>query len=148
MSEPRVFRERLARTSGRLSSTYYFRWVTPAGKRRTISCKTGNKRAAEKIRGMRIFNDGEGKMNLSCEAIEGEFLVVSQFTLCADLRRGKRPGFDPAMKPPEAERLYERFCTELAERTGRPVKKGEFGAEMRVELVNEGPVTFVLTNDQ
>ena len=99
---------------------------------------------AKKIAGLRIFEDDAGKMNLSNEEIGGEFLVVSQFTLCADLSKGKRPGFERAMKPPESERLYERFADRLAALTGRPVRRGKFGAAMQVELVNEGPATFLL----
>ncbi len=99
---------------------------------------------ARKVAGLRVFDDDAGKMNLSNEQIGGEYLAVSQFTLCADLSRGKRPGFDPAMKPPEAERLYERFCEQLATLAGRPVKRGVFGAMMEVELVNSGPATFLL----
>lgn len=83
-------------------------------------------------------------MNLSCGQVEGEFLVVSQFTLCADLSRGKRPGFDDAMKPPESERLYRRFCERLAALSGRPLKTGKFGASMVVSLKNDGPATFWL----
>lgn len=94
-----------------------------------------------KVNGLRIFEDANGRMNLPNE---GEYLVVSQFTLCADLSKGKRPGFDNAMKPPASERMYERFCERLAAETGRPVKRGRFGATMRVELVNEGPATFLL----
>jgi len=97
-----------------------------------------------KIAGLRIFDDEEGKMNRSNEEVRGEFLVVSQFTLCADLSKGKRPGFDPAMRPPESERLYETFCARLATATGLPVKRGKFGASMQVELVNDGPATFLL----
>jgi D-tyrosyl-tRNA(Tyr) deacylase len=100
--------------------------------------------AAARVRGLRLFDDPDGKMNLSCEQVGGEYLVVSQFTLCADLRKGKRPGFDPAMPPPEARRLYDRFCDALARETGRPVKKGAFGESMIVALENEGPATFVL----
>ncbi len=96
-----------------------------------------------KLKGLRIFEDAAGRMNLSAEEIGGEYLVVSQFTLCADLSKGKRPGFEGAMKPPESERLYDRFCERLAAETGRPVRKGRFGATMHVELVNEGPATFV-----
>lgn len=99
---------------------------------------------ARKVAGLRVFDDDDGKMNLSNEEVDGEYLVVSQFTLCADLAKGKRPSFDPAMKPPASEELYEKFCAELAARTGRPVKKGRFGASMRVEIENEGPVTFLL----
>ena len=102
---------------------------------------------AAKIRGLRVFDDADGKMNLSCEEIEGEILVVSQFTLCADLRKGKRPGFDPAMRPPEAERLFNHFCEALAVQTGRPIKRGAFGEKMLVDLRNEGPATFVLDAD-
>lgn len=97
-----------------------------------------------KVKGLRIFDDAAGKMNLSNEDVGGEFLVVSQFTLCADLSKGRRPGFEKAMKPPESERLYDRFCDRLAAETGRPVRKGRFGASMRVELENEGPATFLL----
>ena len=98
---------------------------------------------AKKVAGFRIFDDDAGKMNLSNEQIGGAFLAVSQFTLCADLSRGKRPGFDPAMRPPEAERLYERFCAALEQATARPVQRGVFGASMQVELVNDGPATFL-----
>ncbi len=97
-----------------------------------------------KIAGMRIFEDDRGRMNLSNEDTGGEYLVVSQFTICADLRKGKRPSFEPAMKPPESEELYERFCKALAADTGCPVRKGRFGAHMIVEIENDGPATFVL----
>lgn len=100
--------------------------------------------AVRKVAGLRVFEDDAGRMNRSCEETGGEFLVVSQFTLLADLTKGKRPGFEAAMKPPASERLYERFCERLATATGRPVKRGRFGAEMDVELVNRGPATFVL----
>lgn len=99
---------------------------------------------ARKVAGLRVFDDEAGKMNLSNEQVGGEYLAVSQFTLCADLSRGKRPGFDPAMRPPEAERLYGRFCEGLAALTGRPVRRGVFGASMEVELVNTGPATFLI----
>ncbi len=102
------------------------------------------KAAVAKISGLRIFDDAAGKTNLSTEDIGGEYLVVSQFTLCADLSRGKRPGFDPAMKPPAAQHLYESFCRELAGATGRPVKSGRFGASMRVEIHNDGPATYLV----
>jgi D-tyrosyl-tRNA(Tyr) deacylase len=97
-----------------------------------------------KVAGLRIFDDAAGKMNLSCEEIGGEFLVVSQFTLLADLSKGRRPGFENAMRPPASEQLYDRFCDRLAAATGRPVRKGRFGATMAVELVNDGPGTFLL----
>ena len=97
-----------------------------------------------KVTGLRLFEDKEGRMNLSNEEIRGSYLVVSQFTLCANLSKGKRPGFDRAMKPPESERLYDLFCQHLQSSTGRPVLRGRFGAHMRVELVNDGPATFLL----
>lgn len=100
--------------------------------------------AVAKVKGLRLFDDAAGKTNLSCEDVGGEFLVVSQFTLQADLSRGKRPGFDDAMKPPRSRELYERFCAGLAAATGRPVNTGSFGASMQVELVNDGPATYVL----
>ena len=99
---------------------------------------------AKKIAGLRIFDDAQGKTNLSCEDIGGEFLVVSQFTLCADLSKGKRPGFEMAMRPPGSEQLYLKFCERLAALTGRPVRTGQFGASMVVALRNDGPATYWL----
>ncbi len=99
---------------------------------------------ARKTAGLRVFDDADGRMNLSNGDIGGEWLVVSQFTLCADLGKGKRPSFEPAMKPPEAERLYRLFCERLKALGGRPVHTGSFGASMTVELRNDGPVTFIL----
>ena len=97
-----------------------------------------------KIAGMRIFSDDEGKMNLSCEDVGGKYLVVSQFTLCADTRKGKRPSYVNAMKPPESEAMYEKFCDAFSKSTGLSVERGTFGADMKVELVNDGPVTIWL----
>ena len=97
-----------------------------------------------KIAGLRIFDDAQGKTNLSCEDVGGEFLVVSQFTLCADLSKGKRPGFEAAMRPPGSEQLYLKFCERLGALTGRPVKTGKFGASMVVALSNDGPATYWL----
>lgn len=98
----------------------------------------------KKIAGLRIFDDEQGKMNLSNETIGGEYLVVSQFTLCADLSKGKRPGFEFAKPPIEAEKFYSIFCQQLAEATKLPVKTGIFGEAMVVELSNEGPATFII----
>jgi D-tyrosyl-tRNA(Tyr) deacylase len=98
----------------------------------------------KKIAGLRIFDDAQGKTNLSCEDIGGEYLVVSQFTLCADLSKGKRPGFEMAMRPPGSEQLYLKFADRLAALTGRPVKTGKFGASMLVSLKNDGPATYWL----
>lgn len=100
-------------------------------------------RAAEKLAGLRLFEDPEGRMNLDAGAAGGAFLVVSQFTLAASLARGRRPSFDGAAPPAEAEPLVEALCAGLRER-GLPVATGRFGARMEVELVNDGPVTFVL----
>ena len=100
----------------------------------------------EKLRGLRLFPDSEGKMNLPIEEIGGEFLVVSQFTLYADVRKGRRPSFVHAAEPREAERLYDRFVDLLREGT-IPVATGSFGALMDVELVNDGPVTLILERD-
>lgn len=99
---------------------------------------------SKKIAGLRIFDDAQGKTNLSCEDIGGEYLVVSQFTLCADLSKGKRPGFELAMRPPGSEELYKKFCERLAALTGRAVKTGKFGASMVVSLKNDGPATYWL----
>jgi D-aminoacyl-tRNA deacylase len=98
---------------------------------------------AEKVVGLRIFPDDEGKMNRSVAEIGGALLVVSQFTLYGDARRGRRPSFVDAARPEVAIPLYERFVAVLR-RTGLEVATGEFGAMMDVELVNDGPVTLVL----
>jgi len=102
---------------------------------------------ARKIHGLRIFDDDAGRMNLAIDAVDGAYLVVSQFTLYGDLSKGKRPGFEAALKPPESERLYRRFCDRLASLSGRPIQRGEFGALMKVELVNDGPATFLLDTE-
>ena len=98
---------------------------------------------AEKISGLRIFPDDEGKMNISLKNVDGSALVVSQFTLCGDWRKGRRPSFIDAAEPVEGKRLYEYFCNALGS-LGVLVETGEFGAMMDVSLINEGPVTFVL----
>ena len=99
----------------------------------------------DKCVGLRVFEDNDGKMNLALADIGGEMLVVSQFTLCADTAKGRRPSFDKAMPPDEAERLYEDFCKQVADK-GIKVEKGRFGAKMDVELVNDGPVTLILAD--
>lgn len=96
---------------------------------------------ARKIANMRIFEDDAGKMNRSVREVGGGALVVSQFTLAADLSRGNRPGFTGAAPPELANDLYRRFCARLAEH-GVPVETGEFAAHMAVRLVNDGPVTI------
>ncbi len=101
---------------------------------------------ARKTARMRIFSDENGKMNLSLKDIEGGALVVSQFTLYADCRHGNRPGFTDAEDPERAEFLYEYFCRCLEE-AGIPVEKGIFGADMKVSLVNDGPVTILLERE-
>jgi D-tyrosyl-tRNA(Tyr) deacylase len=98
---------------------------------------------AAKVAGLRIFADSDGLTNLSIGDVGGSVLVVSQFTLCADARRGRRPSFIGAAGPIVGERLYEVFCEILAS-TGVSVSQGRFGAEMDVELVNEGPFTIWL----
>lgn len=98
---------------------------------------------AQKVAGLRIFEDQEGKMNLSVLDIAGSALVVSQFTLYGDCKKGRRPSFVEAAGPREAERLYQVFCTCLRE-AGCPVQTGTFQATMSVSLTNEGPVTLIL----
>jgi D-tyrosyl-tRNA(Tyr) deacylase len=98
---------------------------------------------ADRCLGLRVFEDEAGKMNLSILDIGGQILAVSQFTLSADISRGRRPSFTTAMAPDRAERLFDFFVGEL-KKSGLVVKTGEFGAKMKVRMTNDGPVTFVL----
>jgi len=99
---------------------------------------------APKIAHLRIFEDAEGKMNRSLLDVGGGVLLVSQFTLYADTRRGNRPGYVAAAPPAQAEPLYERVCERLLAEGVRALERGRFGARMQVELVNDGPVTIVI----
>ncbi len=102
---------------------------------------------AEKICGLRIFEDDQGKMNRSVAEVGGAILVVSQFTLHGDVRRGKRPSFDAAAKPDQARRLYEYFV-ERVRSTGLRCETGRFQEMMQVELVNDGPVTILIDSEK
>lgn len=97
-----------------------------------------------KLAGLRLFSDAGGQMNLSLADVGGRALVVSQFTLLASTRKGRRPSYTRSARPGEAEPLYEAFCAALAEATATEVARGVFGADMRVSLVNDGPVTVVV----
>jgi D-tyrosyl-tRNA(Tyr) deacylase len=97
-----------------------------------------------KCMNMRVFSDENDKMNNSIIDIEGKFLVVSQFTLNASTKKGNRPSFIKAARPEFAIPMYERFCNELGIKSGLMVEKGIFGADMKVELVNDGPVTIII----
>lgn len=103
---------------------------------------------AAKIANLRIFSDENDKMNLSLLTIGGGMLVVSQFTLCADCRKGRRPDFFGAAKPAEAERLYLYFCERIKKEGVTSVETGEFGADMQVSLINDGPVTIILDSGE
>ena len=98
---------------------------------------------ADKALTLRIFQNDKGKMNFSCLDVSGEVLVVSQFTLAGDCTKGRRPSFDNAAQPKEAESFYRQFIEKVSE-SGLNVKEGQFGADMQLELVNDGPVTFFL----
>ena len=98
---------------------------------------------AEKITGLRVFNDEAGKMNLSVREVGGGILAVSQFTLAGNCAKGRRPSFDSAAPPDEGKRLYERFV-DFVRATGVPTATGIFQADMQVTLTNDGPVTFIL----
>ena len=98
---------------------------------------------ADKVIGLRIFNDNNGKMNISLQDSDGSVLVISQFTLCGDWRKGRRPSFTKAADPDKGKLLYDEFIDAVRSR-GINVETGEFGAAMDVSLVNSGPVTFVL----
>lgn len=99
---------------------------------------------AAKIAGLRIFNDPNGVMNLSLADVGGELLVVSQFTLHAMTKKGNRPSYIMAAKPDVAKPMYEKFVQKLREITGKEIQTGEFGADMKVSLLNDGPVTIII----
>ena len=99
---------------------------------------------AKKVIGLRIFSDEHGKMNLNIEAARGELLVISQFTLHASTKKGTRPSFIKAARPEQAIPLYEAFIEECEKLMGKSVARGKFGADMQVELINDGPVTITI----
>lgn len=114
-----------------------------------VGIETGDTEAdvdwlAGKLASLRIFNDEAGVMNRSITDTGGELLAVSQFTLTASTRKGNRPSYIRAARPEEAVPLYEMFCKVMEERLGKEVKRGVFGADMQVELINDGPVTIII----
>ena len=102
---------------------------------------------ADKLTGLRIFEDEDGKMNRGLDSVNGEILVISQFTLYGNCRKGRRPSFTEAADPELGNKLYEQFLKEC-ERLGYPPQHGRFGADMKVESLNDGPITLILDTDQ
>lgn len=102
----------------------------------------------DKIVNLRIFEDENGKMNLSVLDVEGELLVISQFTLLGDARKGRRPNFMKALSPDESEKIYQEFCETIREKYNLPVKTGTFQEYMEVEIINDGPVTLLLDSNK
>ena len=102
---------------------------------------------ADKMAGLRIFNDADGKINLSLKDIDGEALLVSQFSLYASMK-GRRPGFSDAAKPDEAERIYNYFVEKAKTLGLKKISCGEFGADMEVEIINDGPLTFIVDSPE
>lgn len=102
----------------------------------------------KKIIQMRIFSDSTGKMNLSVQDINGEILVVSQFTLFASTKKGNRPGFTRSARPETAIPLYEKFIVETEKHFGKKIQTGTFGADMKVQILNDGPVTIIMDSKQ
>lgn len=117
-------------------------WLVFLGVARSDSGQEINK-LVDKILGLRLFPDSDGRFNRSVNDVAGSILVVSQFTLYADCSRGRRPSFTEAADPDMANKLYEQFITEICSR-GLPVASGQFGADMEVSLINDGPVTIFL----
>lgn len=104
-------------------------------------------KVSKKVMGMRIFEDENGKMNKSLKDVDGTILAISQFTLYADCKRGNRPGFTDAMEFNKASQYYDNFCN-ILENNDYHVEKGIFGADMKIELLNDGPVTILLDSDE
>lgn len=103
---------------------------------------------ADKVMGLRIFTDNDDKLNLSIDDIDGEIMIVSNFTLYGNCKKGNRPSYIKAAKPPLADGLYDYFVDKIKEKSKKPIVTGKFGSDMQISMINDGPVTIIIDTDE